>query len=145
MFGFKHKFMFFLQTVPDIANYLLPIEETLKSCFIPSITGGHKCSDVERALRVLLALPVKFGSLGLQNLCEVANIELLNSKEIARELYESIITQNEDFQIDSEKTKTIKNELKTRKLSNYKIKLEELRNSMNEKMKRCNDISNKTG
>ena len=53
---------------------------------------------------------MKFGGLGLQNLCEVANIELLNSKEITRELYENVITQNKDLQIDGEKTKTIKNE-----------------------------------
>ena len=64
MFGFKHKFTFFLRTVPDITDYLFPIEETLKK-------------------------------------------------------------------------KMMKNELKTRKISNFKIKLEELRNSMNEKMKRC--------
>ena len=141
MFGFKHKFKFFLRTVPDISDYLFAYEETLRSRFAPAITGGHICSDAERAL---LALPVKFGDLGLQNLCEVANTELINSKEITRELYENVITQNKDFQIDSEKTKTIKNELKRRKISNYKIKLEELRNSMNEKMKRCNDISNET-
>ena len=139
---FKHKFTFFLRTVPDIADYLLPIEETLRSSFIPAITGDHISSDAESAL---LALAVKFGSLGLQNLCEVANTELLKSKEITRELYENVvITQNKDFQIDSEKTKTMKNELKRRKISNYKIKLEEVRNSMNEKMKR-NDTSNKTG
>ena len=142
MLGFKHKFTFFLRTVPDTADYLLPIEETLRSRFIPAITGGHICSDAERAL---LAPPVKFGGLGLQNLCEVANTELLNSKEITRELYENVIKQNNDFQIDSEKTKTIKNELKRRKISSYKNKLEELRNSMNEKMKRCNDTSNETG
>ena len=141
MFGFKHKFTFFLRTVPDI-DYLLPIEETLRSRFIPAITGGHICSDAERAL---LALPVKFGGLGLQNLSEVANTELLNSKEITRELYENVIKQNKDFQIDSEKTKTIKIESKGGKISNYKNKLQELRNSMNEKMKRCNDISNETG
>ena len=142
MFGFKHKFTFFLRTVPDMADYLLPIEETLRSRFIPAITGGHICSDEERAL---LALPVKFGGLGLQNLCEVANTELLNSKEITRELCENIIKQNKDFQTDCDKTKTIKNELKRRIISNYKNKLEELRNSKNEKMKRCNDISNETG
>ena len=88
---------------------------------------------------------MKFGGLGLQNLCEVANTALLNSKEITRKLYENVITQNKDFHIDSEKTKTIANELKRRKISNYKIKLEELRNSMNEKIKRCNNISNETG
>ena len=88
---------------------------------------------------------MKFDGLGLQNHYEVANIELLNSKEIARELYEKHLTQNKDFQIDSQKMKTIKNELKTRKISNYNIKLEELRNSMNDIMKRCNNISNETG
>ena len=89
MFGFKCKFKFFLGAVPDIADYLLPIEETLRSDFIPAITGDNIYSDAERAL---LALPVSFGGLGLQNLCEVANTELLNSKEIIRELYESVIT-----------------------------------------------------
>ena len=78
MFGFKHKFTFFFLTLPDVADYLLPIEETLKSRFIPAIAGGHNCSDAKRAL---LALPVKFGGSGLQNLCEVVNIELLNSNE----------------------------------------------------------------
>ena len=70
--------------------------------FIPAITGGHICSDTERAL---LALPVKFDGLGLQNLYEVANTELLNSKEITRGLFENVITENKDFQIDSEKTR----------------------------------------
>ena len=45
MFGFKHKFTFFLPTVPDVAEYLLTIEETLRSRFIPAITGGHTFSD----------------------------------------------------------------------------------------------------
>ena len=142
MLGFKHKFTYFLRTVLDIADYLFPIEETLRSRFTPAITGVHICSDAERAL---LVLAVKFGHLGLQNLCEAANIELLNSKEITKELYENVITEDKDFQIDSEKKKTIKNELKRRKILNYKTKLEELRNSMNEKMKRCNDISHETG
>ena len=74
MFGLKQKFSF-LRAVPEIAAYLLLIEEILS--FIAAITGAHISSYVERAL---LALPVKFGGLGLQNLCEVANIELLNSK-----------------------------------------------------------------
>ena len=39
MFGFKHKFTFFLRTVLDIADYLLPTEETLRPRFIQAITG----------------------------------------------------------------------------------------------------------
>ena len=86
-FGFRHKFTFFAQTVPDIADYLLTIEKKLKSR-LPAITERHICSDIERAL---FARPVKFDSFGLRSLCEVANIELLNSKEIIRELYENVI------------------------------------------------------
>ena len=117
MFGFKHKFTFFLRTVPDISDYLFTIEETSRSRFVPAITGSHICSDAERAS---LALPVKFGGLGLQKLCEVANTELLNSKEITRELYENVVTQSKGFQNDSEKTKTIKNKLQRRKISNLR-------------------------
>ena len=83
--------------------------------------------------------------LHLQNPCEVANIKLLNFQEIANESCETVLTQNKDFQSDSEKMKAIKKELQTRKISNYKTKLEELRNPMNVKMKFCNDISNKIG
>ena len=107
MFGFNQRFRLFLRTVPDISDYLLSIEETLRSRFILAITEGHIFSDVERAL---LALPVKFGGLGLQNLCEVVNTELLNSKEITRELYENVI-KNKNSQIYSEKTKIIRNKL----------------------------------
>ena len=113
MFGLKQKSFFFLRAVSDIADYLLLIEETLS--FVPAITGAHISSYVER---VLIALPVEFGGLELQNLCEVANIELLNFTEVTRELYENFITRNKDCQIDSKKTETIKNELKTRKISN---------------------------
>lgn len=39
MFGFKHKFTFFLRPVPDTADYLLSTEDTLRSRFIPATTG----------------------------------------------------------------------------------------------------------
>ena len=39
-------------------------------------------------------------------------------------MFENVTTQYKNFQIDSDKTKTIKSELKTRNISNYKIKLE---------------------
>ena len=156
-FGFKRKFRFFLRIVHDIANYLLPTDETLRSRFMPAIKEDDICSDAERALlglpddicsdaeRALLGLRMKFGDSGLQNVCELANIKLLNFKEITRELYDNAITQNKDFQSDSEKTKTIKNQVKTRKVSNYKIILEELRISINKKMKRFYAISNEAG
>ena len=61
-------------------------------------TNYHTFSDAERALLLFL---VKLGGLELKNLYEIADIELLNSKETIRELYKIVITQNKDFQIDN--------------------------------------------
>ena len=72
MYGFNLKFAFFLETVLDIADCLLLIAEPGRSYFVPAITGGHICSN---ALSALLPLPLKFGGLELQNLCEVVNID----------------------------------------------------------------------
>ena len=47
IFGFKQISTFFLRTVPDIADYILPIEETLRSRFITGIAGSFICSDTE--------------------------------------------------------------------------------------------------
>lgn len=69
---------------------------------------------------------VKFSGLELKNLYEIAKIELVNSKEITRELYKNVITQNQDLQSENEKKKTIKNELNMRKISNYESKLKEV-------------------
>ena len=76
-----------------------------RSRVIPPIIGDHIYSDV---LRVLLALLLKFGCLRLQNLCEVAKMELLNSKELTRDLYENVITQNKDFNLKVTKQKPSK-------------------------------------
>ena len=52
---------------------------------------------------------------------------------LSKQLYENVITQNKDYLIDTKKTRTIKNELSTKKISNYKVKLGEVGNSVKEK------------
>ena len=76
-------------------SYWSNIKITFYTCY-------HTFSDAERALLLFL---VKFGGLELKNLYEIADIELLNSNETIRELYKTVITQNEDFQIDNWKNK----------------------------------------
>ena len=105
MFGFTHKSTFFVRTIPDIADYLLPIEEALRSRFIAAITRGHICLDAEGAL---LLLPVKLGGLELKNLFEIANIELVRSKEITRELYKNVINRIKIFKLTVRKRKPLK-------------------------------------
>ena len=112
-------------------SFRIPCNTNARSIKITFYTSCHRGSYMFRC--------------GKKITCTSSEIRWFRIIEPLRELYENIIIQNKDFQIGSEKTKTIKNNLKTRKISNYKIKLEELRNLMNKKMKRCNNISNETG
>ena len=45
--GFKSK-LYYLRAIPNIYHLLLPVEGTIRSKFIPAVTGCHKCSGKER-------------------------------------------------------------------------------------------------
>ena len=78
----------------------------------------------------------EFDGLGLQNFCEEANIKLLDSKEITREFYEKLVNYcHKELHLGC---------CSSPRSASDKIKLVELRNSMNERIKLCN-ILNETG
>ena len=87
---------------PTICSMVLRLQ------LIPAVTGGLICSDAESDL---LALPVKFVCLSLQNVVQVANPELSNSKEIINDLTENVIMQNKEFQRNNENVNNIKKKL----------------------------------
>ena len=54
--GFKSKLNYFLRTMPNICQLLLPLERTIRNKFIPAVTKCRICSDKER---VLISLPTR--------------------------------------------------------------------------------------
>ena len=54
--GFKHKPTYFMRTIPNIGKELKQIDDVVRTEFIPAVTGGINCSDLERKL---LSLPRK--------------------------------------------------------------------------------------
>ena len=56
--GYKHKFSYVIRTIPDIKQHLQPLEDVIRSKFIPSILNGIDCNDIQRNL---FALPTRFG------------------------------------------------------------------------------------
>ena len=77
--GFKGKLTYCMRTVPYIKDYLMPLEEVIRFKFIPSITGGHICSNGKR---VLLSLQTRFGGLANPLFHENAGIEFENSRKL---------------------------------------------------------------
>lgn len=76
-----HKLTYYIQTIPDIKQYLVKVDEEIDNGVIPSNTEGHGCTADER---LLLSLHVKKGGLAIpiSNICdlEYSNSWLLVSR-----------------------------------------------------------------
>jgi hypothetical protein len=87
-FGLKHKWTYFLRTLPDIEDLLVPLEQVVSDLLLPSITG-HSCTSEERQL---LAMPVRMGGLGIENPCQVAKSQYEASLKVTAPLVQRIIS-----------------------------------------------------
>ena len=56
--------------IPDIKDFLQPLEDVIHQSFIPALFGRPPCSPTERDL---YALSVRLGDLGLINPCSAAH------------------------------------------------------------------------
>ena len=76
--AFKHKPSYIMRTIPDISDQLNQFDEVITSEFIPAITGGIHCFNIERKL---LSLPSKLGGLGIPIFAETSNPEIKSQKQ----------------------------------------------------------------
>ena len=82
-FGLRHRWTYFLRTLPDIAELLEPLERAINEVLIPAVTD-HTVTKVERDL---LGLPVRMGGLGFTDPVVTSSYELdtrLQSKLLIR-------------------------------------------------------------
>ena len=89
-YGLKHKWTYYLRTIPDIEELLQPLESAINNVLLPVLID-HNCSEAERNL---LALPVRLGGLGLENPCQAAAMEYLSSTNVTSPLVQCILTQS---------------------------------------------------
>ena len=66
-----HRWTFVQRTIADTTHLFQPLEDAIREKLIPSLIG-REVSDVERRL---LALPVRFGGLAIQNPVNTADRE----------------------------------------------------------------------
>ncbi len=86
------------RTMPGISSLFLPLEDCISDVFIPAITGRCSMSPVERDM---LALPVRFGGLGISNPVECCDREYQSSLHITRQLSNLIFQQEQDLSLFS--------------------------------------------
>ena len=89
--GFVHKFNHIIRTIPDAAAHLQPVEDAIRHQFIPAISEGRSCNDLEREI---LSLPVKMGGMGLIDLTKISEVEFKTSMRSTVNLVNKIVNQN---------------------------------------------------
>ena len=92
--GLASRWVYVARTIPNIGHLLQPLEELLRTKFIPSLTGRAAPSDLEREL---LALPARLGGLGLLNPSHLSTAEYSASMKVTQPLVDHIIKQDEKY------------------------------------------------
>ena len=109
--AFKHKPSCIMRTIPDISDQLNQLDEVITSEFIPVITGGINCSNIEKKL---LWLPSKLGWLGIPIFTDISNQEYEYSLILIKDISTRIMKQ--EIQLSSEtEVQNIKQKIKSQK------------------------------
>ena len=85
------KWTFLLRTVPDIQQNLQPLENTIRSTFIPAVTWRSPPNDSERTH---FALPTRLGGLGLADPSIQASFDFNASVSITESLTDAISSRS---------------------------------------------------
>ena len=133
----RHRYTYFMRTIPDIAVQLEPLEHAIRTQLIPALTEGQLVNDHERQL---LSLPVRYGGLGLINPCEMSDTEFENSVKLTAELASKIVgrplvanTEDADERIGM------------RREQHHKDTLEVIRMNISDSQCKLNEISQMKG
>ena len=88
-FGLRHRWTYFLGTLPDIVELLELLEPAINEVLMPAVTD-HTVTKVERDL---LGLPVRMDGLGLTDPVVTSSSEYEASIEVTNPLVRRIVEQ----------------------------------------------------
>jgi hypothetical protein len=128
------RWCFLQRTIPNSGQYFHPLENAISQKLIPAIIGRN-INDVERRL---LALPVRFGGLGIQNPTITAETEFKNSILATRNL--TRIIQDQETNLNNYNEDLVKYEvarLKAEKEESFIADLEQIKTLVPDNLKRC--------
>lgn len=138
----SHRWTYIQRTIPNISHLFLPLEEAIRDEFIPALIG-RKVSDIERRY---LALPVRFGGIGISDPTTTADIEYYISATITKPLVDVIIAQEKDFaNYDQQRVAEIIQRTKTFKEDGLRDELREILELVDEKTKRSLTLAQEKG
>ena len=138
----SHRWTYVQRTIPNISDLFEPLELAIREKFIPALVGCT-VSDVHRNI---FALPIRLGGMGIRNPVETSDSEFLASTRITKTLTEIICRQETNLHnYDKERVAAIIRGIKKEKDQNHQVKLNEITNNADEKLKRVLELLQEKG
>ena len=136
------RWCFVQRTISDVSHIFQPLEDSIRENLLPAIIG-RKISDMERRI---LALPVRFGGIGVLNPVETSNIEYDTSVKITSDLKKIIYNQEKTLEnLDENRVNNIINKSKQDKEKRFTQEFEIIKTLVDEDMKRNLDLAREKG
>ena len=92
LFGFQHKYTYFLRTIPNISTMLKRLDSAIDDLFLKPILNNYDFSYAERQW---FSLPARKGGLGIIVPSEVSDIYYQNSCIVTLDLVHKIVNQKQ--------------------------------------------------
>ena len=140
IFGLRHRWTYFLRTLPDIAEFRKPLDCTINEVLIPAVTD-HTVTKVERDL---LGLPVRMGGLGFTDPVVTSSSEYEASIKVTNPLVRRIVEQ-EHQSPDASEIQTLQLSTGKQKDDCLSDRREQVKNSLPTKAKRAVELATEKG
>ena len=140
-FGLRHRWTYFLRTLPDIEDLLEPLERAIADVLIPSITDHHCTTPSERDL---LALPVRLGGLGIINPSQDADLQYQASMKTTAPLVKKIVSQAHETPEDAI-VSSLQQSVRREKNEMFRTRLNDIKNSLTPKTQRAVQLASEKG
>ena len=130
--GMSSRWTFVQRRVCNTSKLFQPLEDVIRQVLLPAIVG-RAISDSERNM---IALPMRYGGLGIQNPVEIADREYFTSKKITEKLTDHIYAQHLDLTgLDRKWMGSVKSSMKLAKETFLKKVAQDIANALPEKQK----------
>ena len=133
------------RTTPNISQLFDPLEDAIRTIFIPSLTSRSPPSDEVRAL---FSFPVQSGGLGISNPVEMADVEFSSSRKVCDPLIQWITDKSLVSTYYSEiayKQILLKRDLANERKTRYSDAISALREALPEALCRSLDLASEKG
>ena len=138
----RHRYTFYMRTIPNIESLLQPLEDAINSLLIPALTEGRHHTADERAL---LSLPPRLGGMGIINPTRICQQEFEFSMMATNQLATAIKERTDLPTEFNSECRTRRSEIRTHRREGQQQSLDDLRSRMTPSQIRTNDMNCEIG